>query len=258
MSALNDDLSDFARAIVQGCAPSSRIDAGYAHYFAEVAIEIYRNNYRGNLHDALAGAYPVTEKLVGQPFFRLITREYIGKYGSKSGNLHQYGKEMAAFLASFDPAQCLPYLPDVARLEWACHRAYFAEDAASLNLDDLSKISADRYADLILYIHPACRLLRSIYPISAIWHANQSGIEGDVDLDAGGSNALVCRLDNVVSVNELTEADAAWLQGVQAGLQLGSVTDATQERYPDFDLQTLLQNLMSKNVLMNFKLKEIA
>lgn len=256
MSALNDDLSDFARAIVQGDAPSSRMDTGYAHYSAEVAIEVYRNNYRGNLHDALACTYPVIEKLVGDVFFRLITREYIGQYGSKSGNLHQYGNEMTEFLASFEPAQCLPYLPDVARLEWACHLAYFAEDAASLNLGDLAQIPAERYADLILQIHPACHLLHSTYPITAIWYANQPRNECDVDLDAGGSNALVSRVEDVVTVTELTEADAAWLQGIQSGLQLGSLTDAIQERYPDFDLQTLLLSLMEQNVLTNFKLKE--
>lgn len=67
MPALDDDLSNFARAIVQGAEPSPRIDAG-AHYSAAVAIGIYRNNYRGNLHDALACAYPVVERLVGRDF----------------------------------------------------------------------------------------------------------------------------------------------------------------------------------------------
>lgn len=256
MSELNDELSVFACAIVQGGALSSRINADYAHYSAGVAIEVYRNNYRGNLHDALACAYPVTEKLVGEDFFRFITRAYIGLYGSKSGNLHQYGSEMAEFLASFEPAQPLSYLPDVARLEWACHRAYFAEDATSLNPGDLARIPAVRYADLIVLIHPACHLLRSVYPVAAIWHANQQGCACDVDLDRGACNALVSRLDNVVTVTDLTEADAAWLQEIQAGVQLGEATDATKVRYPDFDLSALLIWLMSQNVLINFKLKE--
>jgi hypothetical protein len=47
---LNDDLSDFARAIVRGEEPSSRIDTSSQNYSVAIAIEVYRNNYCGNLH----------------------------------------------------------------------------------------------------------------------------------------------------------------------------------------------------------------
>ena len=119
MSMLSDDLSDFARTIVRGEEPSPQIDASYQHYSATIAIEVYRNNYRGNLHDALAGAYPVVEQLVGRDFFRRVTRKFIEQHPSISGNLHHYGAEMAGFVAAFEPAQGLAYLPDVAALEWA-------------------------------------------------------------------------------------------------------------------------------------------
>ena len=129
MSALSDDLSGFARAIVRGEQPSPLIKANYQHYTVDVAIEVYRNNYRGNLLDALAGAYPVIEQLVGKDFFRLMARKYSEQYPSHSGNLHHYGAELAEFIAAFEHARELPYLTDVAALEWACHRAWFADDA---------------------------------------------------------------------------------------------------------------------------------
>jgi len=82
----------------------------------------------------------VVEQLVGKDFFRLVTRQYIGAHGSHSGNLHRYGAEMADLLASFEPARGLVCLPDVAALEWACHRAYFADDAAALDLGKVARI----------------------------------------------------------------------------------------------------------------------
>ena len=121
MLVLNDDLSDLARAIVRGEEPSSQIDTNYQNYSVTIAIEVYRNNYRGNLHDTLAGAYPVIEQLVGKDFFRLLTRRFIGQHLSHSGNLHHYGAEMAGFVAAFEPAQELAYLPDVAALEAVSH-----------------------------------------------------------------------------------------------------------------------------------------
>ena len=112
----------------------------------------------------------------------------------------------------------LVYLPDFARLEWACHCAYFAEDATALNLAHLVD-TAECYADMILHLHRSVILLFSCYPISAIWHAHQPDAACDfhIDLDRGGSNVLVIRCDDLVNVVELLQADAAWLQAVQKG-----------------------------------------
>lgn len=260
MPALHDELSGFARAIVRGEEPSPRIATGYPHYSVDVALGVYRNNYRGNLHDTLAGAYPVIEQLVGKDFFRLLAKKFIGQHLSRGGNLHHYGAEMAYFIAGFEPAQGLAYLPDVAALEWACHCAYFADDAAALDIGKLAQVPSEQYPELVLHTHPACHLVRSSYPLAAIWQAHQPGANSDfrIGLDSGACNALVSRKDDVVLVSELTEADAAWLQGMQAGVPLGAAFSATQQRYPDFDLQAALLNLVAHNVLTNFNLGETA
>lgn len=278
MRNLNDDLSEFARAIVRGEPPSPQIDASYPlpchlprsgegdkdslrehhiNYSLDVAVEVYRNNYRGNLHDALAGAYPVVEQLVGAEFFRLLTRKFIGQHDSHSGNLHHYGMELADFIDSFEPAQTLPYLSDVAALEWICHRSYFADDTAVLDFNKLAQVAPEQYAGLILHVHPACHLLRSRYPVAAIWHAHQPGAPGDfhIDLDSGPCNALVSRKQDTVLVNELSGAEAAWMQLMQAGIPLGEATAATQERHPDFKLQTALLNLVAQDMFSDFSLR---
>jgi hypothetical protein len=253
MSALHEILSEFAYAIVRGDEPSSRTAARYRNYSSEVAIEVYRNNYRGNLHDALASAYPVLEQLVGKDFFRLITRQYIGAHLSHSGDLHRYGAEMVEFLASFEPARGLVYLPDVAALEWACHRAYFADDAAALDLGKLARIPAEQYPELRLHTHPACRLVRSAYPIAAIWHAHQPGADSNfrIDLDAGACNALVSRKDDVVLVGEVSDAEAAWLGSIQRGASLDTATDGVLELHSDFDLRSTLLKLLQAGVLID-------
>ena len=253
MSALNEDLSDFARSIVRGEVPPPGIEKNYRNYSVDVAIEVYRNNYRGNLHDALAGAYPVIEQLVGKDFFRLLTRNFIGEHVSRGGNLHHYGAEMASLVAAFEPARELAYLPDIAALEWACHCAYFAEDAATLDLGKLAQIPPEKYADLIVPVHPSCQVVFSRYPIAAIWHAHQPGAPADfhIDLDSGSCNALVNRKEDIVVVNEMRDDDAAWLRSIQAGNSLGTATDTTLKRYPDFDLQSALRSLLQAGVLVD-------
>jgi hypothetical protein len=245
------DLTDFARAIAQGEDCLRQIKSG-KNYAAKVAMQIYRNNYRGNLHDALASVYPVIQQLVGEDFFRLVTREYMMRHPSRSGNLNHYGKRMADFLASFKPARQLVYLPDVARLEWACHCAYFAEDAKALDLAKLAHIPEARYGELILHIHPACHLVCSTYPIAVIWHANQTETGQGIDLGSGASNALVSRVNDAVTVHELSPAEAAWFFRIQKGIPLGKATAETIARHAGFDLQTMLLNFMAKNILAGF------
>lgn len=259
MPVLNEALCEFAHAIVQGDEPASFSMAGGLSYSLETALGVYRNNYRGNLHDALAGAYPVLEQLVGKDFFRLLAREFIGQHLSRSGNLHHYGAEMAAFVATFEPARSLPYLSDMVALEWACHCAYFAEDEIPLDIAKLAQVAPENYSELILHLHPACHLLRSAYPVAEIWHAHQPGATNDfrINLDSGASNALVSRQADIVAVRELSAADAAWLHEIQAGTQLGEATAATLEDHPEFDLQAALLNLVAQGVFTSFSLNTL-
>jgi len=254
MQLLNDELLNFAHAIVRGDDLSPKINTAYPNYSSETAIAVYRNNYRGNLHDALAGIYPVIEQLVGEAFFRRLTRTYIEQHPSRSGNLYHYGEEMAAFIETFTPAKQLGYLADVAALEWACHRAHNAEDAALLEVSSLAQVSPEQYSQLTLIIHPGCHLLRSRYPIATIWQAHQPGAPDDfqIDLDSGASNALVFRNNDEVLVNELSGADAEWLEKIHSGCLLGAATIDTLNNYPELDLQACLANFVSQGLFTGF------
>ena len=250
---LSDDLSGFARAIAAGVGLPQQL-ASCPHYPLATALDIYRNNYRGNLQDALAAAYPVIEQLVGQDFFRLIVREYIAQHPSRSGNLHLYGAQMADFLAAFVPAKDLVYLPDMAALEWACHCAYYAPDVATLDISALAQVAPQQYSGLILTLQPACHMLHSRYPVAAIWHAHQPGAASDfhINLDSGACNVLVSRRADSICVEELPQADYDWLLRLQAGSTLGAATSATLQQHPGFDLRAALLNAASRGVLVDF------
>lgn len=257
MLTLHDNLSDFAKSIVSGLDLSSKAPVLCPNYSVETALDLYRNNYQGNLHDALAYAYPVIEQLVGKDFFRFLTKQYIAQRPSASGNLHHYGAGMAAFIATFSPAQGLVYLSDVAALEWACHCAYFADDASRLDVIGLSKVPTDHYAELVLHIHPACQVVQSSYPIVTIWNAHQPDANSDfrISLEGGPCNAMVNRRGHRVTVTDLAEADAAWLRSIQSGVPLGKATDAALESHPGFALDVALLSLVERGILTNFILR---
>lgn len=180
-------------------------------------MAVYRGNVRGNWHGALAGAYPVLRLIVGAEYFMALAKDYGSAYPSTSGDLHEYGGSLARFLETHADTQDLPYLPDVARLEWLVHRAYYAAEPRPF---DLSRPTEARLA-------PACSLLAAEWPVARIWHAHQAG--GDpaaVDLSAGAELVLVHRPGWRVEVTALRPGDYRFLQRLRAGASLGQALEA--------------------------------
>lgn len=214
-------------------------------------VQIYRNNITNTLSVALAAVYPVVEKLVSPGFFGYAAHEYLRDHRPMSANLHDFGGAFAEFLASFIPAAGLPYLADVARLEWAWHRAFHAAEAPSFDPAALAKVPADRLSALRLGLHPSANLLISPYPVIRIFEINQEEYSGDasVDLDAGGENALVIRRGLNVFVEPLTNGAVALLLAVHQNQTLAQALDVALTAEAGFDLNTVLADHVRRGTI---------
>lgn len=136
-------------------------------------FNVYRNNVASSLVSAIAATYPVVEALVGEEFFAGMARVFVQDNIPASPVLLRYGAGFAEFVAGFEPAEFLPFLSDVARVEWAFNQAYHAADAAPIEIERLAEISPARYDALYLCPHPSMRLVVSDWPAISIWHAHQ-------------------------------------------------------------------------------------
>jgi putative DNA-binding protein len=223
----------------------------------EDRLLVYRNNMFGSLTRALQGVYPVTQRLVGEGFFKYACTQYIGQHPPSSGDVDWYGQEFAEFMRTFPPAAGLVYLPDIARLEWACHRVFFEADHGPLPLERLADVPAADYGDLKFRLHPATRLIHSDYPIHRIWEVNQAGYEGSqtVDLDMGGIDLLVKRPGHSAELEPLSCGQWAFLSAIAAGRTLGEASEATLEREADFDFAVSLRRFIAERVLVDFMLE---
>jgi hypothetical protein len=83
---------------------------GAAQGRAERRFAVYRNTVAAGLIEALAGRFPVVERLVGEDFFRAMAHAYVTQEPPRSPLLFQYGGSFADFIAGFAPAAPLPYL----------------------------------------------------------------------------------------------------------------------------------------------------
>ncbi|WP_051319326.1 HvfC/BufC N-terminal domain-containing protein [Chitinimonas koreensis] len=215
--------------------------------------DAYANNRLFNRADALAEAYPVVRQLVGEAFFGGLARAYARITPSRSGDLNRYGEGLAGFIAGFPPARELPYLADAARLDWLCHMAYYADDAAPFDLAALAAVPAERQGGLALRLAPAAGLLRSAWPIASLWQAHQPEGGDFPSPDQGGEAALAWRDGrNRVRVRRLPAAESAFLAAAAEGLPLAEALERALDEDMEFDFGASLQRWIADQVIVDF------
>lgn len=137
----------------------------------EEALAIYRNTFISTCVRALRLAYPAVERLTGAEFFESAAAEFISANPPNGGCLDDYGRTFADFLAAFPPVATLPYLADVAKLEWAVNNALRADDVPAPDSEQFTAAAKIDPARLILNPHPSLALLELQFPADTIWRA---------------------------------------------------------------------------------------
>lgn len=223
-------------------------------------LDVYRHNVFANLRGALRDIFPVAERIVGEAFFQHAADQFIRETPSTSGDLHQFGRQWPAFLATYPHAQELPYLADVASLEWAWHECFHAADAAALDISRLAAIDATDHGALIFKLHPGVRLVFSEYPVLQIWCVNQPDYVGEmgVDWEKRGEYLLVRRAidaDGAIGVEIESLPSDAWhfLGALQDRLALETAASAALAVNENFDLQRFLIASVQSGVITDFE-----
>ncbi|MGZ5035305.1 MAG: HvfC/BufC family peptide modification chaperone [Usitatibacter sp.] len=215
-------------------------------------IEVYRATSRANLAGALAGAYPVARRLVGDAFFFEAARRYAVEHPSASGDLNDYGAHFAGFLRGYEHAAGLAYLPGVARLEWACQESSRAAEAPRFDFAALARVPATHFALLRFSTHPAVRLVRSRHPIASIWRANQPERDGVPDRSEGAQFVLVDRDCDGPRVAEIDPGEWEFLAALARGETLGEAAAPLDEASGARVLGANLPRYVSEGVICGF------
>ncbi len=208
----------------------------------EAQLDIHRVNTHASLVKVLQAAYPVICRLVGESHFNHAAVTYINSHPPRRPQLSAYGWRFAKFLSEFEPAAALPYLPDLARLEWARNLSYFAADAAPFDPAHLEALSADGPDRLTFTLHPAARLVASPYPIQQIWDAAEPN---RIDVDpfdpfATSEHVLITRPTLQVTSQALSPGDFTLVLALGSGATLQQAANAAVAIEPELDLQQVL------------------
>jgi hypothetical protein len=144
-------------------------------FTAAERLRIYRNTFYSTLTQTLRIAYPALDRLVGGEFFDAAAERFIRADPPSSAYLNDYGDGFGEFLAELPGTRAWPYLPDVARFEWALSIAANAPDVPALTAEALAAVDPSRHVSLSFEPHPSVRLLALDFPADTIADAVMSG-----------------------------------------------------------------------------------
>lgn len=105
---------------------------------AEARLRVYRNNYFGNLIDALKITYPMFCNLGGEPFFRSCAKHYIKQHPPEAMDLMVYGYDFHEFIAQMDLPKYFSELVKFESLLDICHHRGESQQMQSIyNIHDV-------------------------------------------------------------------------------------------------------------------------
>ena len=220
-------------------------------------LAAYRANSHALAQRSLLAAYPVMAALIGGDNFALLARDLWHHHPPQCGDLAQWGDALPGFVRASEQLADAPYLSDVARAEWALHRAAGAPDAEP-DLPSFARLGQEDPQGLALTLAPGTTVIDSPYPVASLVTAHLHGTPSLADAaqrlrDGQGEHTLVWRQGLRPRIASMETAAARLVQALLAGADLPQALDAAcAEADPEavFDFSTWLTAAVTDGIVI--------
>lgn len=189
-------------------------------------VGVYVNGYPARLQDSLSETFPALAHLIGHVATAELTQRYRHALSQHSYNLNDVGAELPAFLRRDELTARLPFLPDLAELEWAVATAFHAHDKTPLDPTSLAEWTLDDWAHAVLRFQPSVTLRSSQWPIRDLWETRETPL-AEIDLTVADRPqwVLVHRANLQVHCDVIDDNETRALAALIDGRPLGEVTE---------------------------------
>lgn len=245
-------LGAFQRAFAQAllAAPGASAAAPLNALAAQPGFAIHRNTLLKALVDALQANYPAVARLTGDTWFRAAAAAYAGMHLPDDPVLLKYGASFPAFLAGFEPARAMPYLPGVAQLDRLWSEAHSARDEPPLDGAVLVAQSPAQLARTVLYPHAAARWAWfADAPVFSIWARNRGDQIDESEIWEPmwhAEGALLTRPHGAVQWQALDAAGHAFIEACASGGTLAQAAAAAHAARGAANVAVDMQALMAR------------
>lgn len=220
------DLAAFQGELAQAIRDPDHNPAG----LSLAGLSVYRNTCAKGLIDVLRANFPTVERIVGEEWFSACARVFIREHEPPNPVLAMYGEAFSGFLRTFEPADGIPYIGDVAQVDALWTQSHFAVDDASLDPGLLQSLEQDRLLALSLPLHASTRIAWFDAPVSTLWRLNRPPAplpgRGGFSIDWRPEGIALCRPHGEVVAITLSAWQFAFLEACRAGRSFADAMSA--------------------------------
>lgn len=244
----------FSRALL---AEPAEADECVAALAAQPAFAVYRNTVMKGCIDALEANFPAVARLVGEEWFRAAAAVYARAELPAEPSLLAYGGSFPAFLARFEPAAELPYLPEVARLDRLWTESHAAADGPVLDRSAFARLAPESLGEAVLEPHPAARWAWfDATPAFTIWSRNRDEAAAEGEIDWRGEGALLTRPVGAVRWLAVDAAACRFLDACALDAPLSLALESALEADANANLVRLVNALLDAGALARIRLPD--
>lgn len=191
-------------------------------------LKVYRGNLVFGLIGAMKETYVFTRVLLGENNFNFFCRDFLYQNPSHNSDLIQYGEGFGEFLATRAEITHLPFIAEVARLEWALERVFYAQLEPSLTGE-----LPENWRELKPRFKKSVRLVKSPYKIHEAWlnftEKGEAGFEGKM-FKKEPESLVVWSDEGSPRVTPVNETFVIWMKAAIEGkaLSLSSKENALE------------------------------
>jgi uncharacterized protein (UPF0276 family) len=187
-------------------------------------LQVYANGYTARLREALGQVYEAARKALGEDGFDSLAHVYAETFPSTDYNLNFLGRQVPELLETSPFIETMPYLPDLARLEWKIWEAFNAFDGPPLAPETMSAMTPEQWEGAGFIFQPSVSLFSSDWPVLDLWLGRQKEGRGFFQNVAEKSQrVLIGRKADQVRCELLDENQHRMLEGLLAGKSLGDI-----------------------------------
>jgi hypothetical protein len=219
-------------------------------------ISVYRNNTHERLKHVLAQIFPVCKQLVGERCFEQLAELYIADHPCGTHDLESYGGNFPLTVSRVlfeQPAlrSAVPYLMDMARIEWLMQRAYFAGNRTHFDYEAFAKLS-ERETELVRFeLQQDVSIVAVEWPVAAVWAMHQPGkTVTEFSIAPGNEHYLVERPRYQPELRVVSEPLFQALSFIRRGDSLRDLVTAVPS------IQTILSHALQNNWIGKYTLTE--
>ena len=208
-------------------------------------MNIYSQGYFLRLRDALAEDFEAVQKSLGKTEFDRVTRDYLAYNPSRSPTLGEAGRWFPDFLDRHPVSTKNPWLPQLARLEWAVVEAFFAREIPAGDFQKLARWSPEEWASARAVLDPSVKLFKMSWPTLKFWQLRNEKTSVKRPTQAAAEYLIVLRDDKWVNVHSLDPVEFELLRLLDQGLTLGTIAQRAESAGLDTDGIDLSQTFMN-------------